>query len=491
MAATTTYGGGGGVSIPVSGNGSPYPSTITVSGFTGTVGKVTATVTGITHAYPDDISILLAGPGGQSVVLMSHTGGGYANSLTGVNVTFDDSAATSLSAALITNGTYKPTNIGTVNFAGPAPASPYGTALSVFNGVDPNGTWSLYVMDTVAPDGGSISGWSLSITDSTVPPTFTSGAPASGLVGTAYSHTFTASGTPAPTFSVTSGSLPTGLSLNSAGLLNGTPTATGSFTFTVTATNGVSPDATQTVTVLVSNAPVAPTFTSGAPINGTVNNGYHHTFTANGYPAPTFTVTGGALPPGLALDPTSGALTGTPTVVGSFNFTVTASNGVAPDATQSVTLIVGTTPVTQTTLPTPPPPTLCTDVNFEEPGMIRSHFTNDIDRAGLRCSLIAAGKNYRMWLGGPIAFAANIGNQTVLDLGLIAAVDVYSTSAQTGFVGDVDICLQGKGYMIYMNANSSPRVPQLWSAWTTDAFPGYTCTTLYAPGTVILVERHP
>ena len=45
--------------------------------------------------------------------------------------------------------------------------------------------------------------------------------------------------------------------------------------------------------------------------------------------------------------------------------------------------------------------------------------------------------------------------------------------------------------MIYMNANGSPRVPQLWSNWTTDAFPGYTCTTLYAPGTVILVKQKP
>jgi hypothetical protein len=58
-------------------------------------------------------------------------------------------------------------------------------------------------------------------------------------------------------------------------------------------------------------------------------------------------------------------------------------------------------------------------------------------------------------------------------------------------VGDVDICLQGKGYIIYLNANGAPRVPQLWSAWTTPAFPGYTCTTLYAPGTVVLVANKP
>jgi hypothetical protein len=45
--------------------------------------------------------------------------------------------------------------------------------------------------------------------------------------------------------------------------------------------------------------------------------------------------------------------------------------------------------------------------------------------------------------------------------------------------------------MIYLDASESPRVPREWSSWTTDAFPGYTCTTLYAPGTVILVANAP
>ncbi|MCB9453913.1 MAG: hypothetical protein H6672_20975 [Anaerolineaceae bacterium] len=142
-------------------------------------------------------------------------------------------------------------------------------------------------------------------------------------------------------------------------------------------------------------------------------------------------------------------------------------------------------------VPAPPPATLCTDVNFEDPGMIRSNFTNDADRVGLGCRLIAAGGNYMYWLGSPITHAGNVGAQNVLDLGLVAAVDVFSTTGATGFVGDVNICLQGSGYMIYMNASGAPRQAQLWSAWTTDSFPGYTCTTLYAPGTVVLVSRLP
>jgi hypothetical protein len=63
----------------------------------------------------------------------------------------------------------------------------------------------------------------------------------SGTIGIAYSQTITASdGTPPYSFTVTSGSLPTGLMLSTAGAISGTPSETGSFTFTVTAedTNG-------------------------------------------------------------------------------------------------------------------------------------------------------------------------------------------------------------------------------------------------------------
>jgi len=89
-----------------------------------------------------------------------------------VNLTFDDAADSSLpDAGQIVSGTYKP-SIGSfctpVSFPFPAPAGPYGSpSLSVFNGTNPNGPWSLYVMDDFPLSGGigSISGgWSLDIT---------------------------------------------------------------------------------------------------------------------------------------------------------------------------------------------------------------------------------------------------------------------------------------------------------------------------------------
>ncbi|MFX1412181.1 MAG: putative Ig domain-containing protein, partial [Promethearchaeota archaeon] len=87
----------------------------------------------------------------------------------------------------------------------------------------------------------------------------------------------------------------------------------------------------------------APAFTSGVPPSPAhVGTPYSFTFAASGNPAPIFSVTSGALPPGLTLDGITGALSGTPTSLGSYSFTITASNGVAPDATQVVTIAVHT-----------------------------------------------------------------------------------------------------------------------------------------------------
>lgn len=87
------------------------------------------------------------------------------------------------------------------------------------------------------------------------PPTFTAHSPGGVTVGTSYSYTFAASGTTPITFSITAGTVPTGLSLSpSTGVLAGIPTAAGTFTFTVTASNGVSPPATANCSIVVTGA---------------------------------------------------------------------------------------------------------------------------------------------------------------------------------------------------------------------------------------------
>lgn len=157
------------------GTGSLYPSTISVSGMTGTITQVTAAVNDLSHTFPDDIDVLLIGPGGQRAILMSDVGGSL--DVSGVNLTFDQSAAALPDETQIVSGTYRPTSFntnttlepgGVDDFPAPAPGQAvYGTDLSVFNGTAPNGTWQLFVVDDEHFDGGNIAtGWALGITTS-------------------------------------------------------------------------------------------------------------------------------------------------------------------------------------------------------------------------------------------------------------------------------------------------------------------------------------
>ena len=152
----------------------------------------------------------------------------------------------------------------------------------------------------------------------------TSSLPAA-TVGTAYSQTITATGGTAPyTFAVTTGSLPAGLTLSSAGVLSGTPTAGGSFPITVTVTDSASKtgSANLTLTVNAATITVAPV-TLPNPTDGVA---YSQTITASGGTAPySYAVTAGALPAGLTLA-ASGTISGTPTAGGTFNVTITATD---------------------------------------------------------------------------------------------------------------------------------------------------------------------
>jgi Ca2+-binding RTX toxin-like protein len=167
--ATGSFSNSGTITIPAgaptttSGPSNPYPSTIDASRLYPNISSVTATFQSLTHTFPDDIDALLVGPHGQNVLLMSDTGGNL--DVNNVNLTFDDAATSSLpDATQITSGTYRPTNIGAADtFTPPAPSGPFGSTLSVFNGISPNGTWRLFIFDDLAGDVGTLVGWSLNI----------------------------------------------------------------------------------------------------------------------------------------------------------------------------------------------------------------------------------------------------------------------------------------------------------------------------------------
>jgi type VI secretion system secreted protein VgrG len=156
-----------------------------------------------------------------------------------------------------------------------------------------------------------------------------------GTVAVAYAQTLLGSGGLAPySFGVTAGTLPAGLTLTSAGVLAGTPTAAGSSVVTIRGTDANGCFASVVYTIVIAAAPppppVCPTITL-APATlpgGTVAVAYAQTLLGSGGLAPySFGVTAGALPTGVTLT-TAGALAGTPASAGTSTFTIrgTAAN---------------------------------------------------------------------------------------------------------------------------------------------------------------------
>jgi hypothetical protein len=182
--------------------------------------------------------------------------------------------------------------------------------------------------------------------------TVTPAALPSGFANAPYDQTLTASGGAAPyTFAVSSGALPPGVTLSSGGALSGASTSAGEFNFTVTATDANGCTGSRNYTIVLNNCPTITVSPASLP-GGLVSVSYSQTVTATGSTAPySFSVSAGTLPPGLSLA-SGGALTGTPTAAGSFNFTVKATDVSGCMGTRAYTLLIcPTITVTPTLLP--------------------------------------------------------------------------------------------------------------------------------------------
>jgi len=137
-----------------------------------------------------------------------------------------------------------------------------------------------------------------------------------GTLGTFYSVTFQASGGHTPyTWTLTSGSLPAGLTLTN-GVLSGTPTTAGTLSFGLTVTDSATPTpatASRTFTITINPATSSPVITTESPLpRGTFGLPYSHTLQAiGGVPPYTWTLTEGSLHDGLTLS-TQGVISGTP-----------------------------------------------------------------------------------------------------------------------------------------------------------------------------------
>lgn len=145
--------------IPVLGKASVYPSVIQVHDVAGPIATVSLRIY-LQHDYPNDIDMLLVAPDGRSCVIMSDVGG--MAPVTANFVTIIDTSAASIPSPIVSNGTYRPTNVGVGDvFPAPAPPGPHGATLADLAGGTPNGTWRMFVNDDQAPDGGTLSRWEL------------------------------------------------------------------------------------------------------------------------------------------------------------------------------------------------------------------------------------------------------------------------------------------------------------------------------------------
>ena len=177
-------------------------------------------------------------------------------------------------------------------------------------------------------------------------PAVTTSALAAATVGSAYSATLAGSGGITPyKWSLSGGALPTTFALSSGGVISGTPLAAdaGSYSITVTLTDSgtaTTLTATQSLTLVVSPAP-AISFTGTVPATATYNAAYAGSAAASGGAgALAYSISSGALPTGLSLNATSGAITGTPTAVGTFGFTVKAADVYGDSKTQTYSIVV-------------------------------------------------------------------------------------------------------------------------------------------------------
>jgi hypothetical protein len=170
-------------------------------------------------------------------------------------------------------------------------------------------------------------------------PTITTASLPDGKVGDAYSRTLAATGDKPITWSIVSesGDLPADLSLDpTTGTISGTPTEDGTFSFTVKATNAAG-SVTRPLSITID--PAVKIITDYFLPHGVVGSAYNHTLEADGDEPITWSITQGILPPGLILDPTTGDITGTPTMANRYTIFVKAVNAAGEDTKELLIII--------------------------------------------------------------------------------------------------------------------------------------------------------
>lgn len=510
------------------GIGAPYPSNIVVSGLTGVITNVEVIFNSVSHTRPDDIDALLVGPnssgGLSSVLLMSDSGDTFP--ISGVTLTFSDSAASSLpDSTAPSSGTYHPTDwdqppgmasdganesfdTGSI----PLPVSaPYGTALSAFTLANPNTTWSLYVYDD-RPNGsrGSVAGgWRITITtnDSPVagndgPFTTPANTPLNIPAGTVLANDSDPENNPLTPILV-GGAANGNVVQNPDQSFTYTPNAdyNGPDNFTYKVNDGFSDSNVATVSLIVGGTNNVPIVDAGADQAGSAGTPVNVAATyTDADPADTHTATidwndGSPLE---AVAASAGIVNGTHmySVGGTYNVTVTVTDSQGGSGSDNLLIFVdGATPeVTPTFTPTPeapqPTPTvapatplpLLTDYNgINIDDVLRSDVPLEV-RYGIFARLLMRNGHLIRHVN-----VGMIGNQALLDMGVVHAVDIFTVDGVSMAAG-VRVCFDGNGTLYFLDAAEAPRVPHQLDTGMVD---GRTCAWIFGPGTVVMVDVVP
>ncbi len=311
----------GGLSLATSGAILGSPTATGTFNFTATI----ADSSNPTQTKSSSISLVVAPATlviASSALPSGTSGSGYSNALQATGGTAP--YTWSVTAGSLPSGLSLGATTGLVSGT-PTASGTFGFTATVVDAATPAQTKSAQISLVIAPT-------TLSITSSTLP---------SGTNGSGYSNALQAAGGTAPyTWSVTAASLPSGLSLGATtGVVSGTPTASGTFNFTIAVADAASPAQTKSAQVSLVIAPATLTIATSALPSGTQGASYSSTLHINGGTAPfTWSVSGGSLPAGLSLGASTGVISGTPGASGSFTVGVTVKDSASSPQTATATL---------------------------------------------------------------------------------------------------------------------------------------------------------